>query len=174
MGLFRLCLEDSINASFSLPWAGAMFDILMFLFESYFNAGSYPDSDKLTIKLSAAGFDDDEIHQALTWLSGLEQLSPSNYPASIDTLGFRCFSAFEERLICSEGLHFISFWEQSGLISPIEREMIIDRAVALERENLPLDKIKLIALIVLWNQHEELDPLIVEDLLSPNNSAQLH
>lgn len=151
-----------------------MFDILMFLFESYFDAGSYPDSDKLTIKLSAAGFDDSEIHQALAWLSGLEQLSPSNYPASINAVGFRCYSEYEQRLISSEGLRFIAFWEQNKLITPVEREMIVDRAVALERENLPLDKIKLIALIVLWNQHEELDPLIVEDLLSPNNTAQLH
>lgn len=151
-----------------------MFDILMFLFESYFDAGSYPDSDKLTVKLSAAGFDDSEIHQALDWLSGLEQLSPSNYPASINTPGFRCYSEYEQRLISSDGLHFVTFWEQNNLITPVEREMIVDRAVALERENLPLDKIKLIALIVLWNQHEELDPLIVEDLLSPNNSAQLH
>lgn len=151
-----------------------MFDILMFLFESYFDAGSYPDPDKLTIKLSAAGFDDGEIHQALSWLSGLEQLSPNNYPASINTLGFRCYSEYEQRLISCEGLHFIAFWEQNNLISPVEREMIVDRAIALEREGLPLDKVKLIALIVLWNQHEELDPLIVEDLLSPNNSAQLH
>ena len=46
-----------------------MFDILMFLFESYFNAGSYPDPDKLSIKLSAAGFEDDDISRALTWIS---------------------------------------------------------------------------------------------------------
>ena len=42
-----------------------MFDILMFLFESYFYAGSYPDSDKLSLKLSAAGFEDEDIHRAL-------------------------------------------------------------------------------------------------------------
>jgi Smg protein len=60
------------------------------------------------------------------------------------------------------------------MITPVEREMIIDRAVAFGRESLPLDKIKLIALMVLWNQHEELDPLLIEDLLTPINSSQLH
>ena len=60
------------------------------------------------------------------------------------------------------------------MISPVEREMILDRAVALGRENLPLDKVKLIALLVLWNQHEELDPLIVEDLLTPADASRLH
>ena len=52
--------------------------------------------------------------------------------------------------------------------------MILDRAIALGRENLPLDKVKLIALLVLWNQHEELDPMIVEDLLTPADSGRLH
>lgn len=151
-----------------------MFDILMFLFESYFDADSYPDPDKLTIKLSAAGFDDDDINQALAWLSGLKQLSQADYPDSINLAGLRCFAGLELQRISYEGLQFISFWELNKMITPVEREMIIDRAVALERENLPLDKVKLIALMVLWKQHEELDPLIVEDLLTPANSGQLH
>ena len=60
------------------------------------------------------------------------------------------------------------------MISPVEREMILDRAIVLGRENLSLDKVKLIALLVLWNQHEELDPMIVEDLLTPADSGRLH
>lgn len=151
-----------------------MFDILMFLFESYFDAGTYPEPDKLSIKLSAAGFDDGDIHQALVWLSGLKQLSQADYPESINLAGFRCFADLELHRISHEGLQFIVFWEHSKLITPVEREMIIDRAVALERESLALDKVKLIALMVLWNQHEELDPLIVEDLLTTASSGQLH
>lgn len=151
-----------------------MFEILIFLFESYFDAGRYPDQDKLSIKLSAAGFDDDDIHQALAWLSGLKRLSRSDYPDSINHRGIRCFAGLELQRISSEGLQFISFWENSKIISAIEREMIIDRAVALARENLPLNNVKLIALMVLWNQHEELDPLIVEDLLTPAGAGSLH
>ncbi len=151
-----------------------MFDILIFLFESYFNAGSYPDADKLTVKLNAAGFEEEDITQAVAWLSGLRQLSLSDYPAAINQSGSRCFADLERQRISLDGLRFISFLEQNKMISPIEREMIIDRAVALGRENLSLDKVKLIALMVLWNQHEDLDPLIIEDLLTPANSAQLH
>ncbi len=57
-----------------------MFDILLFLFESYFDAGSYPDPDRLTVKLSAAGFEEDDIQQALVWLSGLQQLNRCRLP----------------------------------------------------------------------------------------------
>ncbi len=151
-----------------------MFDILMFLFESYFNAGSYPDPDKLSIKLSAAGFEEDDISRALTWLSGLNQLTQADYPDTINSSGLRSYAKLEIQCISAEALQFISFWEHSKMISAVEREMIIDRAVAFGRDGLALDKVKLIALMVLWNQHEELDPLLVEDLLTPANSAQLH
>ena len=151
-----------------------MFDILMFLFESYFYAGSYPDSDKLSLKLSAAGFEDEDIHRALDWLSGLKQLTQADYPAAINHSGPRCYADLEIKRISPEALRFLAFWESSKMITPVEREMILDRAVALGRDQLPLDKIKLIALLVLWNQHEELDPMVVEDLLTPVDPGRLH
>jgi Smg protein len=151
-----------------------MFDIIVYLFESYFDTGSYPEPDKLTIKLSAAGFEEEEISQAVTWLSGLRQLSIADYPAAINQAGTRCFAELERQRISLDGLLFISFWEQNKIITPIVREMIIDRALAFKLDNLGLDKIKLIALMVLWNQEEDLDPMIMEDLLTPVHSAQLH
>ncbi|MFA6014686.1 MAG: DUF494 domain-containing protein [Gallionellaceae bacterium] len=151
-----------------------MFDILMYLFESYFNAGSYPESKKLAVKLSAAGFEEEDINQAIAWLSGLQQLSQLEYPATINDSGIRCFATLERQRISIEGLHFVSFWEQSKVITPIEREMIIDRALVLGRENLSLDRIKLISLMVLWSQHEDLDPMIIEELLTPTDSAHFH
>ncbi|OHC88885.1 MAG: hypothetical protein A3J99_00420 [Sideroxydans sp. RIFOXYD2_FULL_59_7] len=151
-----------------------MFDILLFLFESYFDLGSYPDHDKLSLKLSAAGFEEEDINQALVWLSGLQQLTQAKYPESINQSGFRLFSDYEQRRISSDALLFLKFWEHNKFITPIEREMIIDRAVALDRENLQLDKVKLIMLMVLWSQHEELDPMLIEDLLTPSGTSPLH
>ena len=151
-----------------------MFEILMFLFENYFDAGSYPDSDKLSLKLTAAGFDDEDIHLALTWLSGLKRLTPADYPASLNHNGIRCYAELETKRISTEGLHFLTFWEQSGAITPVEREMIIDRAVALGRERLSLERVKLIALMVLRSLHEDLDPILVEELLMPVEADLLH
>ncbi len=151
-----------------------MFDILLFLFESYFDIGSYPDHDKLSIKLSAAGFEESDINQALAWLSGLQQLTRAAYPESINHGGIRLYTDFEEEHIGQEGLRFLAFWEHNKVITPIEREMIIDRVLALGSADLPLDKVKLIVLMVLWSQHEELDPMLIEDLLTPADSAHLH
>jgi len=151
-----------------------MFDILIFLFESYFDAGSYPEKDRLSAKLSAAGFEEDDIHLALAWLSGLRELSAATYPDRINRSGLRCYTDFENARISEDGLRFIAFWEHNKIISPIEREMIIDRVVALGRDKLALDKVKLIALMVLWNQHDDLDPLLIEDLLTPSDATHVH
>lgn len=151
-----------------------MFEILMYLFESYFDVGSYPEPDKLSRKLSAAGFEGEEISEALTWLSDLQQQNPENYPASLEHAGMRHFAALELQRIGFEARQFLLFAEQQHMISAVEREMIIDRAVALQRENLGLDRLKLIMLMVLWNRHQDLDPLLVEELLSPMHSTQLH
>jgi Smg protein len=151
-----------------------MFEILMYLFESYFDAGSYPEPEKLSRKLSAAGFEGDDISEALTWLSALQEQNPDNYPASLEHSGQRHFAELELQLIGDEARQFLLFAEQQHLISAVEREMIIDRSVALKQENLALDKLKLIMLMVLWNRHQDLDPLLIEELLTPLHSAQLH
>ena len=151
-----------------------MFEILMYLFESYFDAGSYPAPDKLTRKLSAAGFEGEEITEALTWLSALQQQNTESYPASLEHAGQRHFAELEQQRIGFEARQFLLFAEQQHMISAVEREMIIDRAVALQQENLAVDKLKLIMLMVLWNRQKEIGPLLVEELLTPLHSSQLH
>ena len=151
-----------------------MFEILMYLFESYFDADSYPEADKLSRKLSAAGFEGDEISEALIWLSALQTQNLDNYPSSLEHTGQRHFAELELQLISDEARQFLLFTEQQKLISAVEREMVIDRSVALKQENLALDKLKLIMLMVLWSRHQDLDPLLIEELLTPLHSAQLH
>lgn len=151
-----------------------MFEILMYLFESYFDAGSYPAPDKLTRKLTAAGFEDEDITEALSWLSGMQQHDASYYPATLSHSGVRHFALVEIELISMEARQFLAFTHQQKMISTVEHEMIIDRAVALQQRNLSLEKLKLIMLMVLWNRHKDLDALLIEELLTPFHSKQLH
>lgn len=151
-----------------------MFEILMYLFESYFDAGSYPEPDKLTRKLTAAGFEDEDISEALSWLSGLQQHDASHYPANLSHAGLRHFATIEIESISMEARQFLAFTHQQKMISTVEQEMIIDRAVALQQRNLGLEKLKLIMLMVLWNRHKDLDALLIEELLTPFHSKQLH
>lgn len=149
-----------------------MFEILMYLFESYIDAGSYPAPDKLTRKLTAAGFEGEDIDEALSWLSALHQ--PDSYPSVLAHSGIRFFADLEIDRLSAEARQFILFAEQQKMITAIEREIVIDRALALQQKDLGLDKLKLIMLIVLWDRHQDLSPLLIEELLVPITSTQLH
>ena len=48
-----------------------MFDVLVYLYENYWRPDACPDHEQLTRKLSAVGFETDEIQEALSWLDGL-------------------------------------------------------------------------------------------------------
>ena len=152
-----------------------MFDILVFLFENYFHAGAYPDQDILSKRLSAAGFDSRDISQALTWLSGLDRAGKSNPRSNvIPSTGFRFYTEPELATLTAESRGFLMFLESAGVISVLQRELIIERVVALDEPAVDLDKVKLIVLMVLWNQNETLDTLVLEELISPNQERYLH
>ena len=48
-----------------------MFDVLVYLYETYWRPDACPDPAQLQRKLTAMGFERDDIQDALTWLDGL-------------------------------------------------------------------------------------------------------
>ena len=151
-----------------------MFEILMYLFESYIDAESYPAPDKLSRKLSAAGFEGEDINEALTWLSALRMQNADSHTDIPNHAGMRFFAEIEVVRLSAEARQFLLFAEQQEMITAVEREIIIDRALALQQKDLGLDKLKLIMLMVLWDRHQNLSPLLIEELLVPMQSTQLH
>jgi Smg protein len=151
-----------------------MFDILVFLFENYFHSGTYPDQATLSKRLSAAGFDSRDISQALTWLSGLERVGKRSTGSDITpSKGFRFYTGPELNALTADARGFLLFLESADVISVLQRELIIERVMALEEPAVDLDKVKLIVLMVLWNQNERLDSLVLEELISPNQERYL-
>jgi Smg protein len=152
-----------------------MFDILVFLFENYFDSGNYPDSATLTRKLTMAGFADEDISETLNWLSELARHDTGSYSASLaDNDSFRCYSADEMERIDSEGRGFIIFLEQNGIINPLQRELLIDRVLAMNENSPSIEKIKLIVLTELWIQNQLTDDAILEKLLIVSDSHYRH
>ena len=52
-----------------------MFEVLAYLYEHYWRPDACPESEQLTKKLTAVGFEPEEISQALDWLQGLRSVS---------------------------------------------------------------------------------------------------
>ena len=148
-----------------------MFDILVYLVENYFHNGQLPDAETISKRLSAAGFEDDDISEALSWLSGFEQSSGvGSNAAFVHSRGFRVYADEESANLTTEARGFILFLEDSDIISAQQRELIIERVLALAEPGVDLEKIKLIVLIVLWNQQQAVDSLVLELLASSDFS----
>ncbi len=168
---FNFSLVRYISHLFNI----AMFDILVYLFENYFDSGSYPDSATLTHKLTMAGFANEDITETLNWLSELTQQSKDHYPAGFtESTSFRCYSDEEIEKIDTEGRGFIFFLEHNGIINPLQRELLIDRLLVMDENSPSIEKIKLIVLTELWIQNQFSDHAVLEKLLFVSDSHYRH
>ena len=149
-----------------------MIDILVYLFENYYDFSSHPRNEALARKLGAVGFEEKDITEALGWLTELKNAHIS--PFSCGSHSTRVFSHAELGKFGIDCFRFILFLESAELITPAQRELIIDLGMMLEDNPVPLAKFKIIVLMVLWSSQENLEPLIVEELLYDSDPLMLH
>lgn len=145
-----------------------MFDVLVYLYETYYRPDACPDSAALVKKLSAVGFDEDEISKALGWLTDLAEATNEfsvHYPQQTNfSFGTRIYVSQESDKLGTAAVGFIQFIESAKVIDPIQREIVIERALAAGESPISLDKLKVIVLMVLWSQGKEPDSLMFDEL----------
>jgi len=157
-----------------------MFDILMYLFENYIHSEAevMVDHDLLTDELTRAGFHQDEIYKALTWLEKLAALQDSDaYPYFTRTTSksFRIFTSEEIELLDTECRGFLMFLEQVNVLDFTTREMVIDRVMELDTQYFSMDDLKWVVLMVLFNvPGKENAYSQMEDLIFDEQEGPLH
>ncbi len=142
-----------------------IFDVLMYLFENYMDEDNEipPNNDVVKTELLEAGFGHKDVRRAFDWLESLaiEDIDIAEQASS----SFRIFSPIEKERLDVECQDLLMTLERTGILNSINRELVLDRAIALE-EALSLDKLKWIILIVLLNQpDEELALARMEDIV---------
>jgi len=144
-----------------------MYDILVFLFENCQQAELAYDSDRVAKKLSAAGFEDSDISEAMHWLDGVLH-APQGVREALPDLSasFRAYAPRELAKLDAACRGFLMTLEQSGILSAETRELVIDRALAATGDALSLEQLKLVVLMVVWNQQMPTSRLLAEDLFS--------
>ncbi len=147
-----------------------MFDILLYLYDTYLFSEHFPEPEQLSRKLSAAGFEDADIGAALDWLAALDGLMPESSDEDIPSI--RCYTDGECSRLAREGRGFLMFLESSGLLAPHAREWVIDQAMALEDTEVSADRIKWIALLALWKLKGAGDVLWLEDLVRGGDDGE--
>jgi Smg protein len=148
-----------------------MIDILVYLFENYL-PDAYPEPAVLARKLSAAGFEEEEITEALTWLDGLERSDAVLIKVREQGDALRVYDDEEQTRLPLECRGFLAFLEQAGTLDPSLRETVVERALALADGEVSLSKLKVIVLVVLWRRQHEFDALILEELLSGEDDSE--
>ncbi len=153
-------------------------DVLMYLFENYLDGEleTTPDQEALRKELIEAGFHYGEIDKAFTWLEGMAQMRENAAPIMLTTShSIRVFTHQETNRLDLECRGFLMFLEQLGVLDPANRELVIDRIMALESEEIDLAQLKWVILMVLFNQPgQEAAFAWMEDLVFDEMPNNLH
>jgi Smg protein len=171
-----------------------MFEVLVYVYENYWQGAACPESDRLGRKLMAAGFEAEEIEEALIWLDGLNiaaQGTQTGLPAQAEGAesasalagsapqpqsghSLRVYSVAEQVHLGAQSLGFVSFLESSGVLPPHMREIVIDRAMAAPGDPVTLDDLKIIVLMVYWSFGQEPDALVLDELCDDSEGRLAH
>ncbi|MCS3434546.1 DUF494 family protein Smg [Klebsiella sp. BIGb0407] len=157
-----------------------MFDVLMYLFETYIDndADLHVDQDKLTRDLTEAGFEREDVYNALVWLEKLADYQEGlTEPMQLvsDPLSMRIFTAEESQRLDADCRGFLLFLEQIQVLNLETREMVIERVLALDTAEFELEDLKWVILMVLFNIPGCEDAYQkMEELLFESNEGMLH
>lgn len=151
----------------------SVLDILIYLFENYFDADleEAPEPDRSTLKeeLEQAGFADRDIEQALAWLESLSVTPAGN--AAPNSRAIRVFDVREMARLDVACRGYILHLENLGILSALQREWVIDRLLALDEDEIDIDQVKWVVLMVLFSQPAEASAYArMEDLVFDEQS----
>jgi len=151
-------------------------DVLMYLFETYIETQDETEMDHedLRLDLTEAGFNSIEIEKAFDWLDKLNH--ENSITADLfDVSSNRIYSRIEMSHLSSNCRGFIEYLEQINILTFRQRELLIDRLLALNTYDINIDQIKWIVLMILFSQpNQEKAYSRMEDLIFESNEGVLH
>ena len=128
----------------------SVLDVLIYLFDHYIEQELevIPNQKDLKSQLNQAGFADIQIDKAIDWLEGLAVKKDEIDVGDACSGSTRVFSSIENERLDVECKGFLIFLEQSGVLDSEDRELVIDRVLALETDTIELQQLKWVVLMV--------------------------
>ncbi len=154
-------------------------EVLMFLFDNYLSVSedTLLDEKSLTCELEEAGFDAQEISLAFDWLGELAEIERlAATMVRIPGNAIRVYALEEQTKLDMACRGYLQSLEAMGLVDATVREIIIDRAMAIEADNLSLQQFKRIIGLVMLNKapQEEMLPWIEELMNDEKADSVVH
>jgi Smg protein len=167
---------------------GTVLDILIYVFDRYMldEAPEVPEREALARDLESAGFGEANVERALDWLADLagernRSVLANTVPETAapgeqaDGEAVRIYSAMELVHLPADCRGLLMSLEQMGILHPQQREIVIERLLALDAEEFDLDKVKWVVLMVLSSQPgQEQACARMEDLVFETPDSALH
>jgi len=164
-------------------------DVLIYLFETYSDEDSIqpPDRDELELELARAGFDDESIERALSWIDDLtvqigftKDIAKVKDPETpiiiqVRSPSIRVYTKREKNLISQTCRGYLHHLEQIGILDQEQLERVIDRVMALDNDEIDIEELQWVVLMVLFSQPEQENAFEqMEDLIYMQNGGMVH
>ena len=153
----------------------SVLDVLLYLFESFVDSDDEPEPNRNELKgeLIRAGFCDREIERALDWLDGLSAGDVAS--TAPRQSAFRIFDDAELDRLDAASRGYLLNLEQLGILEPVQRELVIDRLLALDDEEIDVEQTKWVVMMVLFSQPGQSEAYArMEDLAFADDSSWVH
>ncbi|HTY92285.1 MAG TPA: DUF494 domain-containing protein [Steroidobacteraceae bacterium] len=133
----------------------SVLDILIYVFDRYMleDTSEVPERDDLARDLELMGFGAASVERALDWLADLAEVRLQGAEAPPrGNPSLRLYSDGELARLSTESRGFLMHLERHGILTPVQREVVLDRLLALDSEELDTEQIKWVVLMVLSSQ----------------------
>jgi len=161
---------------------GTVLDILIYVFDRYMfdEAPEVPERETLARDLESAGFGEANVERALDWLADLAgertragQQSVLPGAASPRERSMRVYAPAEMARLSVDCRGLLLSLEEADILKPAQRELVIDRLLALGVEDLTLEQVRWVVLMVLSSQpgQEQACARMETLVLDPDSSA---
>ncbi len=152
-------------------------DILIYLYENYMDGEQAPPADHndLRDELAQAGFPSGEVEKAFSWLDELADSYEAPAGSVSGNHSLRIFTDEEHTRLDADSRGLLMFLEQNSILTQTARELVIDRALALDTPFITEEELKWIVLLVLMNQPgQEAAFARMEDMVYNEDPVYLH
>ena len=138
---------------------GSVLDILIYVFDRYMleEAPEVPERERLARDLRHAGFSPANVERALNWLTDLafgHERAHAAHAAYADARagGVRVFTDGELARLSTECRGLLLTMERARVLSAEQREIVIERMLALDADEPDTEQLKWVVLMVLSSQ----------------------
>jgi len=135
---------------------GSVLKVLIYVYDNYMLAdpAEIPERRHMLEDLQRRGFSVSEVVRAMEWLSALvsdQRASPGAGDAH-QCAGLRVFADGELARLSADSRAFLMLLDRQRVLTPQQRELVIERALALDIQEVDVEQLKWVVLLVLSSQ----------------------